>query len=156
MSLDKKGQQFKETVKKLRSEKRYLFRAFLWIKAVIIGGAVPYRFQIDFAEELELTPKALTIWNSVIGLSISILEFAVFGGGGGYITARMAEWFDLTYTAAVYLYVGYNIAQNLIRIVYAQITKKGIAAFVPSAAAIDAVYIPYYYLFKKKKQQKKL
>jgi len=150
--IGKKKQKLEEIVLKWKSEKNKIKKAYFYSKAIFIGGALPCRYQEDFEDKLNMSSKDLTIRNSILGLGICFGEYLIFGEAGGRISSEIAEWFDITYKSAVYLYIGYNTGQNIFRLSYAQIKKKGIAAFVPSAAVIDAVYIPYYYFIKKKKK----
>ena|SRR3989344_695059 len=148
--IEREKIKLEEIVLKWKSEKNKFKKTYFYSKAILIGGALPCRYQEDFEDKLNMSSKDLTIRNSILGLGICFGEYLIFGEAGSHISSKIADWFDITYKSAVYLYISYNIGQNIFRISYALIKKKGIAAFVPSAAIIDSIYIPYYHFVKKK------
>ena len=77
----------------------------------------------------------------------------VVGRGGCWILDKVAQgmdWTQHTYQIAVYGYMTFGNVQDLFRIGYALIRKKGMASFSLMGALVDSIYIPWQYIKKKK------
>ncbi|MBU0894080.1 MAG: hypothetical protein KKF48_04275 [Nanoarchaeota archaeon] len=133
---EKQKKRLEKIAKNYNGGGKFHTKALWFLPAVLVGGAVPKKYQLWFLDRLgweNKDPAILTKLNIPLGLGMSLVYYygseAALNGLSQVITSGVADVLNITAKAVIQGYGIYNAGQSLFRAGYVAKTKQPIMSF---------------------------
>lgn len=147
---EQKKQKLEELVNGFNGSQNIIRKSWNYLWASYYGGSLPHKYQEDFAEKISSNPRILTTLNALVfGAAYSAL-YHYLGEGGGYLVSLLSDKLDIAPKILGDSFALFDISQSLFRLIYANITKKGIISISPAGFLATGSYALYKEIKSKK------